>query len=221
VQNAKTLDPVMLGRPVQAFDQLAALLARQVETQMQQTGHRPVAMRIEHAHFTPLRCGSGSAADHPDRATVQAHMAARYGFTQDDMAPAPDDQPASPTEQRIATALHDAVRRATQTTLMPAATAQPLITASTWQWQAQIQVADSAWQPLNIALDTACCQALEQQVLQLRRTRPAPTPATPKPAAPLHIQLTARLLEKPSPPPMCRPCAPAACCRLPWAPPRC
>jgi hypothetical protein len=41
-------------------------------------------------------------------------VAARYGFAQDDMAPAPDDQPASPTEQRIATALHDAVRRATQ-----------------------------------------------------------------------------------------------------------
>ena len=31
MQNAKTLDPVMLGRPVQAFDQLAALLARQDE----------------------------------------------------------------------------------------------------------------------------------------------------------------------------------------------
>jgi len=197
VQNAKTLDPVMLGRPVQAFDQLAALLARQVETQMQQTGHRPVAMRIEHAHFTPLRAAAPAQPQITlTRATVQAHMAARYGFTQDDMTPTSDDQPASPTEQRIATALHDAVRRATQTTLMPAATAQPLITARTWQWQAQIQVADSAWQPLNIALDIACCQALEQQVLQLRRTRPAPTPATPKPAAPLHIQLTARLLEK-------------------------
>ena len=88
------------------------------------------------------------------------------------------------------------MRRATQATLTPAAAAQSPITASTWQWQAQIQVADSAWQPLNIALDSACCQALEQQVLQLRRTRPASPSATPKPATPLHIQLTARLLEK-------------------------
>lgn len=187
----------MLGRPVQAFDQLAALLAREVETQMQQTGHRPVAMHIENAHFMPLRA---AAPAQPQitlaRATVQAHMAARYGFTQDDMTPVPDAQPASPTEQRIAAALHEAVCRATQATLTPAAAAQPPITASTWQWQAQIQVADSPWQPLNIALDSACCQALEQQVQQLRRPRPASTPATPKPAAPLHIQLTARLLEK-------------------------
>lgn len=188
----------MLGRPVQAFDQLAALLAHRVEAHMQQTGHRPVAIRIGHAHFTPLRAAA-PAQLHTTlaRATVQAHMAARYGFVQDNAGATADTQPAGPTEQRIAAALLEAVRTATRETLtLPTAPPAGTAPASTWQWQAQIQVADSAWQPLHTELDTASSLALEHLALQLRRNRQTQAPLHGTPAAPLHVSLSARLLEK-------------------------
>lgn len=188
----------MLGRPVQAFDQLAALLARRVEAHMQQTGHRPVAICIEHAHFSPLRAAAPVQLHITlARTTVQAHMAARYGFTQENATPEADTLPASPTEQRIGAALHEAVRTAALETLAPpAGLPAGTSSASSWQWQAQIQVAGSAWQPLSMALDTACSLALEHLTQQQQRSRLAQTPLHGKPAAPLHVSLSACLLEK-------------------------
>lgn len=201
MQNAKTLNPILLGRPVQAFDQLATALAQQVQTQLHGTGHRPISIQLAHAHFTPLH-GAAPSSTHIDmqRATVLAHMAARYGFTADSSA---DDTtaafPVSSTERRIADVLHQAVHSAVELLCTHARAAlnhAPATSASAWQWEAQIQVADGAWQPLTVALDAAASRTLEHYALQLRRDQRQASPAHARPAVPLHATLTARLLEK-------------------------
>ena len=199
MQNIKTLNPVLLGRPVQAFDQLAADLAQHVQAQLHGTGHRPIAIQIAHAHFTPLPGVAPQALQiELQRATVLAHMAARYGFTADGQADAPDTPPSS-TERRIGQALQDAVLRAVAALCVQAGTAldsPPSTSASAWQWQARIQVGDSDWQPLHITLDADASRTLEHYALQLRRTQRTAPPGAAKPAAPLQVELTARLLEK-------------------------
>jgi hypothetical protein len=103
------------------------------------------------------------------RATVLAHMAARYGFTADGQADAPDTPPSS-TERRIGQALQDAVLRAVAALCAQADAAldsPPSTSASAWQWQARIQVGDSDWQPLHITLDADASRTLEHYALRL------------------------------------------------------
>lgn len=192
----------MLGRPVQALEQLAALLAQHVEAQMKQSGHRPVVIRIQDAQFTPLR---GSPPAQPqaflERITVQAHMAARYGFTEDSTATGNlEAVSASSTELRIAAALHSAICQAVTQTVAHAQSAMRdaswTTSTSGWQWQALIQVADSTWQPLRIELDPTSSQALERYALQMRSSQQPATGARSTPEATLQVGLSAQLLEK-------------------------
>ena len=189
---------MMLGRPVQAFDQLAQQLAQCVVQHLQRTGHRSVALCIAQAQFIPQRPPTSQTTQVTlHRATVQAHMAARYGFSADD---APTDAPANSTELRIHAALNAATAASVEVLCAQARAALPSTPISggacAWLWQAQIQVAGGQWWPMEIALDAAASQALEQHALQLRRSQPSTAAHHAKPATPLHVNLTARLLEK-------------------------
>lgn len=188
----------MLGRPVQALEQIAALLGQHVEAQMQQSGHRPIAIRIQDATLTPLRCVAPALPQaFLERDTVLNYMAARYGFTED--LASSERAPASSTELRINAALQAAMREAVGHTVAQAQRELHHTTwsnsTSGWQWQAQIQIGDASIQPLRIELDTHSSQTLERYAMQLRSVQ-LPSTGTATPQATIEVDVTAQLLKK-------------------------
>lgn len=190
----------MLGRPLQAFDHVAAQVANAVLEQLQHSGFRPVAMRLEDAQFSPLRAnsdeGDAGLQAHIARASVQAHMAARYGFAADADASSSDALPPSATEMRITAALQAAVCEGVQTALaLPHEVPSPLH-SQRWQWTAQLHIGAQPPSPLQVELDVLHSHYLEARVARFRHevlhTRSAPACAAPA----LHITLVARLTEK-------------------------
>lgn len=195
VQEYKTLDPVLLGRPVQALEAMATKLAQQVQAQIQSCGHRPIALAIEAAHFCPATLNSSADLQQHRitmaRATVQACMAERYGFTAQAGDISSEDAPCSATEQRITKALHEAAQTAIAKTL-PNAIQAGVSSSQIWIWQAQIRVAQLPTQMLHIRLSTTASHALEGYLAAQRK------PSRPHPASnePLEVDLQALLLEK-------------------------
>ena len=193
VQKSRPLDPVLLGRPVQVFEALASLLGQRVSEQLQQTGHRSIALAVRDAHFTPAQRKDATDAERLridlSRHTVQALMAQRYGFTCQASDLTDRAAAVSATELRIARSLHDAIERAVQHTLPNTdATAAP----QRWQWQAQLQVGDLPPQMLSIGLTATASASLEQCVAQQRK----PLRATPTSTEPLMVELQALLVQK-------------------------
>lgn len=193
VQKSRPLDPVLLGRPVQVFEALASLLARRVSEQLQQTGHRSIALTLQDAHFAPAKHTGHADIErlHIDlsRQTVQALMAQRYGFDCQASDLTDGAKAVSATELRITHSLHEAIARAVQQTLLAPS---PTPGAQHWQWQAQIQVGDLPPQALVIGLTTAASTALEQLVAQQRK----PLRTTAASSEPLMIDLQALLVQK-------------------------
>lgn len=192
MHKSKTLDPVLLGRPLAAFDALAALLSRHVSQQIQQSGHRSLSFVIQDAHFVPLRPAPGAAQDTTEaslsRDTVLQLMAQRYGFEHEQgQAPA-----ITRTEERIASALQTAVVDALQAILNKAGDVTASASTQRWSWQAQIQVGEHAPQPLRLELSSAHSAQLE---LLVQRIRPQPRHSEHK-TEPLQVELSALLLEK-------------------------
>ena len=187
---------------MQAFDQLALLLAQQVQAALQRTGHRQVNLHIAQTQFLPQRSPAPAPARMQvqlERATVLAHMAARYGFTAEPLPQGVEAPPVSSTEQRIHAALDAAVCAAAQALCAQAQAAlqqPPATTASAWQWQARIRIGDGDWQPLLLTLDADSSRTLEHYALQLRRAQRPAAATQAKPAVPLHVDVTACLLEK-------------------------
>lgn len=175
-------------------------MSRHVTQHLQQTGHRSIALTVAQAQFIPL---PPSDSDHVvvtlQRATVQAHMAARYGFTPD-ASDLNDATPPNATERRITATLEAAIHAAVQA-LLPApaaATASALTDAvqpaatQRWQWQACIAIGDLPAQPLTVALDSAHSQTLEALTNRLRKPLPPSQPQLPN----VPVTLEAVLLEK-------------------------
>lgn len=192
MHKSKTLDPVLLGRPLAAFDALASVLSRHVSQQIQQSGHRSLSVVIQDAHFVPLRLTAGAAQDATEarlsRDTVLQLMAQRYGFEHEEgQAPA-----ITRTEERIASALQTAVTDALQAILDKAGSATASAGTQRWCWQAQIQVGQHAAQTLRLELSAEHSAQLE---LLVQRIRPQPRHSEYK-AEPLQIELSALLLEK-------------------------
>lgn len=192
MHKSKTLDPVLLGRPLPAFNALAALVSRHVTQQIQQSGHRSLALVIEQAHFAPWRPTAAVPTAHTQvhftRSSVLALMAQRYGFELDAQ---PTDTPTR-TEERIGKALQDATLSALQMTFKEAQHISATPSTQRWQWLAQIGVGTHAAQALRIELGLAHSAQLEFLVAQQRR-RTNRAAAKPEP---LQIDLRALLLEK-------------------------
>lgn len=193
VQKFRPLDPVLLGRPVQVFETLATLLARRVSEQLQQTGHRSIALAVQEAHFTPAKYPTHQETKDLRidlaRHTVQALMAQRYGFTCQANDLLDSEAAVNATELRITRSLHEAIERAVKQTLPEASC--PAVSQH-WQWQAQIRVGDLPPQPLCIALSTTASAGLEQLVTQQRK----PLRATPPSTEPLVVKMQALLVQK-------------------------
>lgn len=190
------LDHVLLGRPLQAFEAIATLLSQHVTANLQQTGHRCIALQVEAARFLPLRPEPGTAANalrvELSRGTVQAHMAARYGLTDDAAGQPLHDGPPSATELRITTTLQAAIAQAVHAVLPAQAPSAVAPCSQLWQWQATIRIGHGAAHDLRVQLGSACSQQLEYLVAQQRK--PWRQPAGRK--APLLVDLQALLLEK-------------------------
>ena len=195
MQEYKTLDPVLLGRPVQALEAMAMRLAQHIAALWQQTGHRPIALHIENAHFTPAAPASMQAADSPDihiaRATVQAWMAERYGFTAQASDISAQDAPCSATEQRITSALQAATEQALRQTL-PDVPSTSLASSQIWDWRAHIRIAALPAQDLHIRLNASASASLERHIATQRKPSRSQQPST----APLEVELLALLVEK-------------------------
>ena len=190
MQTQRTLDTALLGRPLQAFDAMAQRIALHLTAQLQQSGHRHVALHVLNPSLSPWRPHSRDAATPAitlARATVQELMAARYGFAQEtDSA----DSPASATELRITAALEHAISDAVDAVL-PANSQHPA-TEAAWLWQAEIRVGDAPAQPLRVRLQPHGCAALEHYAASQRRWRSTTETA---PCA-LSVDVLALLLEK-------------------------
>lgn len=195
MQEYKTLDPVLLGRPVQALEAMATKFAQQVEAHIQGCGHRPITLTIEAAHFSPATLDSSADVQQHRitmaRATVQACMAERYGFTAQASDIGNDDAPCSATEQRITQALHTAIETSIAKTL-PNAILAGVVSSQIWMWQAQIRVGQLPAQMLHIRLSTAASHALEAYLAGQRK----PSRSQPSHSEPLEVELQALLLEK-------------------------
>ena len=193
VQKSRPLNPVLLGRPVQVFETLASLLARRVAEQLQQTGHRSIALVLQDAHFAPARHTGHADIErlHIDlpRQTVQALMAQRYGFDCQVSDLSDAETAISATELRITHSLHEAITRAVQHTLPDTA---PTSAPQHWQWHTQIQVGSLPPHALVVGLTTAASAALEQVVAQQRK----PVRTTASSSEPLMIDLQALLVQK-------------------------
>lgn len=194
VQKSRTLDPVLLGRPVQVFESIANTLAQQIAQHIQQTGHRRIALSVQEARFTPVTAKARESATAPvvtlARQTVQALMAERYGFTAQPHDVSATTTPMSSTESRITLSVQSAIQDALAQTLPsppPCTTTHQM-----WQWQAAIQVGTLAAEPICIALGAQASASLEHLVAQQRR----PVRATPPSAEPLLIELHAVLAQK-------------------------
>lgn len=193
VQKSRTLDPVLLGRPVQVFEALASLLGQRIAQQLQQTGHRSIALTVREAQFIPAPRKASNETEQLcidlSRHTVQALMAQRYGFTCQSSDLTESTAAVSATELRIARSLHDAIERAVHHTLP---SAEAATTPQPWQWQGQIQVGDLPPQMLSIGLTPATNASLEHLVAQHRK----PLRATPASNEPLMVELQALLAQK-------------------------
>ena len=195
MQEYKTLDPVLLGRPVQALEAMAKRLAQHIAAQWQHTGHRPIDLHIDDAHFMPAPHASAQAADSADvhiaRATVQAWMAERYGFTAQTSDISTQDAPRSATEQRIASALQAATVQALAQTL-----AEPLSTSAAssqiWEWKALVRIAALPAQAMHIRLSAANSASLERHIAAQRK----PSRNQQATSTPLEVELLALLVEK-------------------------
>ena len=194
VQKQRTVDPVLLGRPVQVFESIANTLAQQIAQHIQQTGHRRIALTVQEARFSPAATKSTSSAAVPSvtltRQTVQALMAERYGFTAQPHDISSAGMPMSSTESRITHSVQSAIQNAVTHVLPSAASHTP--SSQCWQWQASIQVGELPAQPLCIELHTQASASLEHCVAQQRR----PVRTTPASTEPLLIELDAVLAHK-------------------------
>lgn len=204
------VSPLMLGRPAQALESLAKRLAVQVAHRLQHNGHRNIPLEISQPRLEPL---ARPALQRPKaaqveltRATVQAYMAERYGFALERAITPPP--PPSSTETRITDALVLVLRQTLQEWL-PAAPQNTAATSPTspatstsgglcWRWTATLRIAEHPAEPLCITLDAALSLRLEQAANQLRQQghhHARPSREAPQ-AAPLHITVVARLLER-------------------------
>lgn len=189
------LDHVLLGRPLQAFEAMALLLSQHVTENLQQSGHRCIALQVLEARLRPAvkdQSADPAMSVVLSRSTVQAHMAARYGFTADTCDQPLIDTPPSATELRIATALQAAIAQAVHHVFPPAQDAPATPGSQLWQWQAKIQIGNSPAHDLCVRLGTACSRQLELQVAQQRR----PWRTASSAHLPLLVDLQALLLEK-------------------------
>ena len=190
----RTLDPVLLGRPIPVFESIANTLAQQIAEHIQQTGHRRIALSVREARFSPATAKTAHPLTAPHvkltRDTVQALMAERYGFTAQASAVSGADMPMSTTETRIAEGIQSAVLTAVAQTLVT--TADCAGTSQLWQWQGSIQIGTLPAQPICIDLHTQASANLEYLVAQQRR----PVRSTPASTEPLLIELVAVLAQK-------------------------
>lgn len=194
VQKARTLDPVLLGRPVQVFESIANTLAQQITEHIQLTGHRRIALSVHGARFSPAAANTLGHTQAPQitlpRQTVQALMSERYGFSVQPQDGTDTDLTVSSTESRITHTIQNAIHSALALTLPNAATSA---TASQqWDWEASIQVGTLPPQPIRIALHMQASASLEELVKQQRH----PVRAIPTSTEPLLIELHAVLAHK-------------------------
>ena len=194
MHKSKTLDPVLLGRPLPALKALAILLSQHVTQQIQASGHRSLELAVEDAELVPC-CATSAAPTTPTqvrfaRTTVLQLMALRYGF--ETTADTDPTTPRTRTEERIDAALQARVAEALALCLAPVQHVQAVATTQRWQWQASLRVGQHPAEMLCIALGPAQSAQLE---FLINQQRPRHNTKTPKPE-PLLIDLHAFLLEK-------------------------
>lgn len=182
----------MLGRPLQAFSQLAAQIGQAIVLHLQQQGHRPIAIDIRGTQITPqAHAGDALCIDLP-RTAVLAHMHARYGF-QGKKEEEKSSAPVSTTETRIRAALMEAIRTAISSALPSSSTTPHHVQC--WEWKGFLHIGDSAPTLLTITMDRATSHLVSVHVSKAQK--PAIPPGKPSaPMAPLPIQLVAQLAEK-------------------------
>lgn len=196
VQKHRTLNPVLLGRPLQAFEAISQHLVQRVIEQMQKTGHRNITLTIGDAHFEPQQLaqqGQHTACEvQISRSSVQDWMTLRYGFTQQSNECHTQLPPPSATEKRITLHLQEAIAQAValvfpNTDAMPTPAEQQL-----WRWSGQLQIDSQTPAPLSILLSATQSACLEAWVAQQRK----PARSATHQGQPLLIDLQALLLEK-------------------------
>lgn len=195
MQKAKSLNPALLGRPIQTLDALAAKLAARIAQQLQEAGHRSVAIHIHSPSWQPVQpllCGDEQPL-HIDlaRQTVQALMATRYGFAPNAEDIAVANAPASATELRIGEQLQKSIAQAVAQQLPASHSPKRALTYS-WQWQGRIRIAELPEESIQLTLGNTLSRQLEASIQ--RTGRHATPPATQ--AAAMTVDLNAVLLEK-------------------------
>ena len=182
----------MLGRPLQAFSQLAAQIGQAIVLHLQKQGHRHIPIEVCGAKITPQTQASDALHIDLPRPVVLAHMEARYGF-QGSQPQMEGNAPVSTTEKRIQAALIEAVRAAVMSAL-PLSTHQPHH-VQCWKWEGYVRIGGAEPSLLSIAMDKATSHQVNACIAQTSQPV-APKNATAAPLAPLPIQLVAQLAEK-------------------------
>lgn len=196
MQKHRTLNPVLLGRPLPAFEAISQHLAQHVAEQMQRTGHRNITLSIGDAHFEPQQpvqqAPHAACEVQISRSSVQDWMTLRYGFTQ--LADESHTQllPPSATEKRITLHLQEAIAQAVALVLPHSHDMASPAEQQLWRWSAQLRVGSQAPAALSILLTAAQSACLEAWVAQQRK----PARSAMHTGQPLLIDLQALLLEK-------------------------